>query len=83
MEKEKQYWLDKPQNVKKLLRGFYTICGGLVLADWIIHRHVLHLWESLWGFYCLFGFVACVILVLVAREMRKILMRDEDYYDRD
>ena len=83
MDKEKQYWLDKPQNVRKLLRVFYAICAGLIIADWIIHRHIYHLWESLWGFYCLFGFVACVILVLAAREMRKVLMRDEDYYDHD
>jgi hypothetical protein len=36
-----------------------------------------------WGFYAIYGFVACVILVLVAKEMRKLVMRDEDYYDDD
>jgi len=34
------------------------------------------------GFYSLYGFVACVILVLLAKEMRKLVMRDEDYYER-
>jgi len=41
----------------------------------------VHAWEALPGFYALFGFVACVVLVLIAKEMRKVLMRDEDYYD--
>ena len=38
--------------------------------------------EGWFGFYALYGFVACVLLVLVAKQLRKILMRDEDYYDR-
>ena len=33
------------------------------------------------GFYCIYGFAACVALVLLATEMRKVIMRDEDYYD--
>lgn len=33
------------------------------------------------AFYCLYGFVACVLLVLAATQLRKILMREEDYYD--
>ena len=44
---------------------------------------MVHPFEGLWGFYAIYGFVACVILVLLAKEMRKLLMRDEDYYDRD
>jgi hypothetical protein len=67
--------------VRWFLRGFYVICGILLLLDLIIHRHALHSFERLTGFYPLFGFIACVVLVLVAREMRKLLKRDEDYYE--
>lgn len=81
MKTEKQHVFDDPRNVKRLLRVFYVICAGLVLADVVHHRHVLHAWENLWGFYAVFGFVACVALVLIAKEMRKVLMRSEDYYD--
>ena len=48
--------------------------------DFMFHRHVEHPWEVLWGFYAVFGFVSCVALVLVAKQMRKILMRQENYY---
>ena len=34
------------------------------------------------GFFGLFGFLVSFALVLAARELRKILMRDEDFYDR-
>lgn len=80
---EKKYLFDNPVNVTRLLRGFYIICGILLLADLIVHRHTLHPWEGLPGFYAVYGFVACVVLVLIAKEMRKVLMRKEDYYDVD
>jgi hypothetical protein len=81
VSKEKTYWLDKPGNLQRLLKWFFWICGGLFALDFVIHRHVTHPWEILFGFYGIFGFVACVVLVLAAREMRKVLMRKEDYYD--
>ena len=80
---EKQHIFDKKENVDRLLRGFYIVCGLLFALDFILHRHISHGWENLPGFYAIFGFVACVLLVLVAKEMRKVLMRKEDYYDVD
>lgn len=83
MKDEKKYFFDKPENIRKVLRLFYIICAGLVSVDFFLHRHVVHSWESIWGFYGIFGFIACVTLVLGAREMRKLLRRDEDYYDNE
>ena len=80
---EKQHLFDKPEKVNRLLRGFYIVCGILFALDFVLHRHTIHAWEDFPGFYAIFGFVACVVLVLVAREMRKIVMRREDYYDVD
>ncbi len=80
---EKKHLFDDPKNLKRLLAVFYVICIGLVLIDPLFHRHVIHPWEAWWFFYPAFGFVACVILVLVAKEMRKVLMRGDDYYDAD
>jgi len=79
--KEQPGFLDKAESIKKLLRVFYAICIGVLLFDLVYHRHVAHPWENLWGFYALFGFVAYVALVLAAKEMRKVLMRRETYYD--
>ena len=78
---EKTHFFDKTRNIKWVLRVFYVICAVLLLVDFVHHRHVTHPWESLWGFYGVYGFVACVLLVLIAKEMRKLLMRDENYYD--
>lgn len=80
---EKVYLFDKPENVSRLLNGFYAICGILFLLDFVITRKTYHPWEWFWGFYALYGFIACVVLVIIAKEMRKVLMREEDYYDVD
>ena len=80
---DKQYLFDKPKNVSRLLRGFYIVCAVLLVLDFVLHRHISHLWENLPGFYAVYGFVACVLLVLIAKEMRKLIMRKEDYYDVD
>lgn len=81
MTEEKTYFFDKKDNIQKILYVFYALCALLLGADFVVHRHVYHDWENLPGFYALFGFVACVILVLLATQMRKMLMRGEDYYE--
>lgn len=72
---------DNPRNVKRLMRGLYVCCALLFVLDFVLHRHSEHPWEWLWGFYPVYGFIGCVILVLVAKWMRYLVMRPPDYYD--
>lgn len=81
MQREKRHFFDKKEHIKGVLWAFYLLCAGLLIVDSFYHRHVTHEWERLWGFYAFYGFVACVILVLVAKGMRRFLMRSEEYYD--
>ena len=78
---EKIYFFDKPENVKRVLYVFYTLCVILVLADFVVHRHIGLVWENIPAFYAIYGFVACVALVVVAKLIRKVVMRKEDYYN--
>lgn len=80
-EGEKRYWLDDLRNVDKIVYALYAICGMLLVIDPFIHKHGPFAIEHWLGFYGIFGFVACVALVLAAKELRRILMRPEDYYD--
>ena len=74
-------FFEKPENIKKMLKVFYVICGLLVVADFIVHRHIYHSWENIPAFYAIYGFVGCSLLVFVAKWLRSFLMRKEDYYD--
>ena len=79
---DRTYWLDKPRNVTRLVWSLYVVCGLLLAIDVFVPKHGPFPIEHSFGFYGLFGFVACVVLVLVAKQLRRILMRPEDYYDR-
>lgn len=78
---DKKHIFDNPKNVKLLINALYVCCFILFALDLVIHRHTVHPWESFIGFYAIYGCLACVVLVLIARELRKFVMRDEDYYD--
>lgn len=77
----KQYWLDKPGSVDKVYWAVCILCAALFFADAFYEKHPHYEVETWFGFYALFGFVFSVGLVLIARELRRILMRKEDYYD--
>ncbi len=78
---EKRHLFDNPKNVKLVIYILYAVCAVLFVGDFFINRPIEHPWEALFGFYGIFGFAAFVLLVLVAKEMRKIIMRKENYYD--
>ena len=80
-EGETVHIFDKPANVRRALALLYAACALLLLADFVLHRHVEHPLESLPGFYAAYGFLGCVSLVLVATELRRLVKRPEDYYD--
>ncbi len=80
---ERKYWLDDPGNVKLFFRGFYLLCALSLVAEFFVHRHVEHPWEGIFGFYGLWGFASFWFLVVIAKGMRKLLIRSEDYYDVD
>jgi len=75
-------FFDKPENISKMLKVFYGVCILLVVADFMVHRHIYHSWENIPAFYAVYGFIGCVMLVIVAKAMRKVLMKEEDYYDK-
>lgn len=80
---EKTYWLDRSENVTKLYRGLGMIGIVLVACDFVIHRHEEFGFAAWFSFYAVYGFTACVTLVLVAKEvLRRLLMRPENYYER-
>jgi len=83
MAEEKKYLFDNPRNVKLLFYTLYVSCAVLLLIDFIIHRHILHHWEQLLGFYSIYGFIGCTGIVLGSKVLRVLVMQDEDFYDRD
>ncbi len=78
---EPDYWLDRPASVDLIIRLLILACVGVVLADFAYHKHGHFGFQEWFAFDAVFGFLAYVGLVNAAKGLRRILMRDEDYYD--
>lgn len=79
---KKQHMFDKPENVQRVLRIFFSCLVVLLIGDFFVHQHAFFGWEEWPEFYAVYGFVACVVLVLISKYvLRPLVMRDEDYYD--
>ena len=82
---EKRYRLDDPKFVDKLFWGLVGVCALLAVVDvafYFLHlRHAHWSWEAIPAFYGIFGFVAFWCIVIAGKHLRKVLMRDEGYYD--
>ncbi len=70
------------RNVKGIVKATYVLAAVLVLLDFTYGKHSHFEIEDIFGFYGFYGFVGCVTLVLLAKLLRKFVMRPEDYYDR-
>jgi hypothetical protein len=77
----REHVFDKPRNVRHLLTVLYSVCALLLAVEFLYHRHAQHAWDGWPGFYAGFGFAGCVLLVLVAKVLRRFLKRPENYYD--
>ena len=71
----------QPRTIRRILAVLHIACASLFLSDLIFYRHVVDPIEEIVGFYGLYGFIACWLLVILAKLMRRILMRGENYYD--
>lgn len=78
----KRHWLDEQRNVDRLIAGLVVASLLALAADLLTDHHGPYAIEHYFGFYAFYGFFACVALVLTAKQLRRLLMRREDYYDR-
>jgi hypothetical protein len=63
---------------------FLSTLAVVVVADlWMAREHTAFFWEALPGWNALFGFLSCLVLILVAKFLwhRCKLEQPEDYYD--
>ena len=81
MKSNKKYWLDNPKNINKIVYLLYAICAVLLLSDFLYHQHTHFFFENWFGFFAWFGFLAYLTIVMSAKLLRKLIKRNEDYYD--
>jgi hypothetical protein len=77
-------WMDRPDTVKRFFLVIYVISGLLIVAELILGKETAHPHPYEWVplFYAAYGFASFWFLVLLAKPMRRLLIRSEDYYER-
>lgn len=74
-------WVDKPGSADRLIKVLAVVCILLFLADFTYHKHAYVSVENIPGFYGIYGFVMFTGLILVAKLLRVIIKRPENYYE--
>ncbi len=81
LPKKELTFLDSAKNRLRVRRYFYISLFILLVLDLFIPKHGHFAWENAPSFYAVYGFIACVSLIFVAKILRLLVKRKEDYYD--
>jgi len=73
-------WLARPESIRLLWKLFAVVLALTVVAQFVIKVKGYFGVDGWLGFAAIFGFVACLLMVLVAKALGLLLKRDEDYY---
>jgi len=79
-------------NLLKMIEAFrtktmkkisYTMLILIIVVDFFIPRHNIHFFgDGIPGFWSLFGFVACILIILISKWIGRLgIMQDENYYN--
>ena len=76
-------WLGWLYDHPRLIRiGFICLLGLLIVVDLFVPRHQAHfLGDVIPGFWALFGFAACVVIIIFSKWLgTAFLFRPDTYY---
>ena len=61
----------------------YAMLILIIVIDFFIPRHEIHfIGDQIPGFWSLFGFVACILIILISKWIGYLgIMQDEKYYN--
>ncbi len=77
------HWLVRPETIRKLWIGFAIVLALLAAADFLVHKHDYVGPDGWFGFYWVYGFGACVAMVVFAKILGVLIKRPDGYYDHE
>ena len=78
---EQTPWLERPSTIRGLWIALAIVLVATVVAGFFFPPTSVLGWDDWPGFAAVFGFGACVAMVLVAKLLGVVLKRDEGYYN--
>jgi sterol desaturase/sphingolipid hydroxylase (fatty acid hydroxylase superfamily) len=81
-ERQPDHWLVRPATIRWIWRVSIAVLALTVLVQLVIKVKGYFGVDGWLGFGAAFGFLSCLVMVLVAKVLGFVLKRDEDYYER-
>jgi hypothetical protein len=81
-------YIGSPDNSAKLKKMLYISLVVIVISDIVVYvlhlKHAHYTWDNIPGWGAFYGFVSCVLIILVSKFIGKQggVMKKEDYYDK-
>jgi len=75
------HWLVRPRTIRRLWAGFAVVLALTVLAQAVVPIKSYFGIDGWPGFAAAFGFLSCLLMILLAKALGALLKRKDDYYD--
>lgn len=78
------HFIGSPENSRTLKKIGYIALVLTFMSDFMVSRHHAHyFWDKLPGWGAFYGFVSCVVIIIVSKFIghQGGIMKKEDYYD--
>jgi len=80
---DSKHWLYRPQNWPRLWKWGGVVLAITVGAEFFVDVHSGFGFANWFAFNAIFGFLSCLLMVLVAKWLGTRVKRGEDYYVDD
>ena len=74
------HWLYRPRTRRWLVGAGIAVLALSLLAELLVHLHPAFAFDAWFGFNAVYGFLACVAMVLFAKALGWLVKRPDDYY---
>ena len=78
---ESLHWLVRPATIRKLWYVFSAVLAVLVLLQAVIPIKGYFTVDGWFGFGAVYGFVSCLLMVLIAKVLGVVLKRPKGYFE--
>ena len=79
----KKALFDNPRNGKIFLFLFYASLGIVLLAELFVEKKPYFTFEGFFGFSAVYGYLAAMVIIFLAKKFRRCVSCDENYYRED
>ncbi len=77
---DREHFLRRPGTITRLWWIFSAILALTVLAQAVVYVKGYFVVDGWFGFGAAYGFLSCLLMVLVAKALGAVLKRPNDYY---